>query len=150
MAFFRQIKEGEETVDDLVDLTEIERAAQIRIQESRAWEKHQERHKDAQLVNVDENGEVAVKQKEDAPKISYNEKMHMLRAVCNCGQGFELDLKKDSVTESGFGLKMKDADPYDKNRNGYDDGEQKTDYQRPDVKPSIGYNNSTSGLKYKN
>jgi hypothetical protein len=153
MAFFRQAKEGEETVDDMVDMAELERAAQIRIQESPAWERHQDRHKDAQLVSMGEDGDVAVKQKkddQDAPKISYNEKMHMLRAVCNCGQGFELDVKNDTVKETDPNLKMKDLDPYDKNRTEYEDGQQRTDYNRPDMKPKLSYNSSENGLKYKN
>lgn len=171
MTFFTDAK-ADGHINDRIDMSEDELKLMIlgMIEDSSAWSLHKNKHKDAHIspvfkedlsefeTQVNKHSNKDAHSKFEEPQVvQYDAKRKMFRGACNCGAEFEIDIKNDKVEQSNDpSLKMKDMNPYDKNRGkdeyGRESGEGSDDYNsKPAKMPAISYNsNSRPGMTYKN
>ena len=171
MTFFTEAK-ADGHINDKIDMSEQELKMMIlgMIEDSSAWSLHKNKHKDAHISPIFKEDlsefEAQVNKhtkKEDHFKfeepneIQYDSKRKMFKGACNCGAEFEIDIKNDKVEQSNDpSLKMKELNPYDKNRGkdeyGRETSEDDNNYNgKPSKQPAISYSsNYRPGMTYKN
>lgn len=170
MTFFTEAK-ADGHINDKIDMSEQELKMMIlgMIEDSSAWHLHKNKHKDAQIAptfkeelsefenKVNKHGRKDSHTKFEEPnEIQYDPKRKMFKGVCNCGAGFDIDIKNDKVEPFDPSLKMKELNPYNKNigkdKYGRDNSESSDNYNgKPAKQAAISYNsNSKQGMTYKN
>jgi hypothetical protein len=159
MTFFTQaVEDG--TIDSRMNISEQELEMMIKgmLQDSAAWERHANRHKDAKMVPIDSTEELSEferkvgKKTEEQHVIQYDMHSKKFVAGCQCGQKFEIDVNTQKVEPQDPNLKMKEISQYDRNNSQYGKSEESTaSYDRkPDRMPAVAaYNNGPSKSGYK-
>jgi len=168
MTFFTEAK-ADGHINDRIDMSEQEFKMMLlgMIEDSSVWQLHKNKHKDAHIAPIfkedlsEFENKVNKHSKKDAHdkfeepnEIQYDPKRKIFTGVCQCGAGFDIDIKNDTVEPSDPSLKMKELNPYDKNRGKDEYGrnnDENDNYNKPSKQPAISYNsNSGKGMTYKN
>ena len=160
MTFFTEAMD-DGTIDKRANTSQAEIATHIALMtmESNSWLRHKERHRDAQLVGFgfeerkSEFGKRSEITHEDSA-VNYDKLTKHFTVGCQCGQQFEVSIGDGTVKPADPNLKMKELDPYDKNKNSYgregDAGPVSVSYNLGPVRPNISYNSKDSRPAYDN